>query len=192
MTGTDDQDVLLVAKPRNWWFAQRGDMTADFSNPDDHEARRPYVDRNVRWPAIVAMVEHVGQQIKARGSSVGEDEPLEVWFDQLRGGLSKAEWDVVTGWFSGPGGSVFCDPVVGINDGRHRLWETFNAVPDATVPVMDVRLTFLSRVDVQGYEQETAEDIDERLNQLSEEFKRRNAAYIRELESLRQELLSSS
>lgn len=191
MTGTNDQDVLLVAMPRKWWFAQRSDMTADFSNPDDHEARRPYVDRNVRWPAIVAMVEHVGQQIKARGSSVEEGEPLEVWFDQLRGGLSKAEWDVVTGWFSGVGGGVICDPVVGIDDGRHRLWETFNAVPDATVPVMDERLTF-SRGDDPAIRRVAAIEIGERLNRLSEEFKQRNSAYIRELESLRQELLSSS
>lgn len=191
MTGTDDQAVLLVAKPRKWWFAQRGDMTADFSNPEEVEGKRPHVDRDVRWPAIVAMVEHVGQQIQARGSSVEEGEPLEVWFDQLRGGLSKSEWDVVTGWFSGVGWGVVCGPVDGILDGRHRLWETFNAVPDATVPVLDSVLT-VNRGDDPEIKQAAATEIGGRLNQLSEEFLRRNAAYIQELESLRQELLSSS
>ncbi len=130
-------------------------------DPDKRRQRWP--DRDERdWAGIAAVVQHVIDEVAerlGRTEQVDEDDPdmgKSVVVDVELGHLEAQDQKIAREWFR-PGVGPLGDPWDGLSDGRHRLWNCWQAAPDAVLPVYSSHLHSLDQV------QEMSEDSAARL-----------------------------
>ena len=143
---------IKLTNPERYWLAVRADMPW-LRDPDVEDLRQRWSDRDERdWTSIVAAVEHVMDEIAGgRGRielddeedpEVGEHVVVDADLDHL----AVEDRKIVSGWFhahTGPVADPWGDSLV---NGRHRLWSSWQAVPDAVLPVYSAQLLWLGSI----------------------------------------------
>ncbi|MCT1479364.1 hypothetical protein [Microbacterium sp. p3-SID336] len=120
------RDVLNldVSHPDEFWYATAADgfVTQDPDVADDHA--RSYASE-ANWDLIGSVMTDVSRKLLA---ATGEE--AEISFELPD---SRADLDVILEWFS-LAERVAGDPGELVN-GRHRLWKTWRATPEAVLPI---------------------------------------------------------
>lgn len=135
--------TLHVHHPERWWFAARDDLPwLTDPHQDDNNERHP--DREQRdWAAIVRVVEAVARAIADGDHDVDGDDPTWAVVPADLVALGPEDRQIVTSWFS-VYGAPRADPWDdSLDDGRHRLWSAWRAVPAAVLPICSDLLPYL-------------------------------------------------
>ena len=145
--------TLYVPHTESWWFARRADLPW-LTDPHEDDGRVRHHDRDERaWPAIAATVQAVARAIAYGGHPVDEEDPAVAVVAVDDPGLAAADRRIVTSWFRAGSEAPAADPWDdGLVNGRHRLWATWRAVPDALLPVHSDLLAYLDDVTLMGPE----------------------------------------
>jgi hypothetical protein len=141
-----------VAHPERWWLAVCADMPW-LKDPDVEDHHQRNADRDERdWAGVAAAVQHVMNELtegRGRIEPVDEDDPSEgnhVVVDLDLEHLDATDQEIVTEWFwkgLGPIADPWDDRLV---NGRHRLWSSWKAAPEAALPVESDLLQYLDDV----------------------------------------------
>ena len=141
--------LIAVAHPERWWLAARKDVPL-LGDPDLDDGRTRYRDTvPPAWPSIADVVQKIGRMITAGDYVVQADDPVWVHIQVHLDGLNERDQEIVTQWFRGIGASPSADPGDETpNDGRHRLWASWKAHPEAALPIYSSVLPYLDGVDL--------------------------------------------
>jgi hypothetical protein len=145
-----------LAHPERYWLAVRADMPG-LQDPDLEDQHQRWPDRDGRdWAASAAAVQHVMDEVaggRGRVEQVDEEDPdagEHVVVDLDLDHLDAADEEIVSHWFwegLGPVGDPWRDRV---ENGRHRLWNSWEAAPDAVLPVYSATLSGLDSIPYEG------------------------------------------
>jgi len=143
--------TLYVPHPERWWIAARADLPW-LTAPDVDDGRVRWPDRAERqWTTVAGVVEAVARTIAYGGHDVDEDDPTAALVSIDAAGLAPADRNIVTSWFragsEAPSGDPWDD---GLTNGRHRLWNAWQAAPDALLPIYSDALAGLDDAPLMG------------------------------------------
>ncbi|WP_419707972.1 hypothetical protein [Promicromonospora sp. NFX87] len=154
--------VVEVARPRFWWRAD-GDRLREWANlqvsPDDADGYQRHEDRDdQRWDLVATAVASVGAELAAGAWTplFYEDEPTKdgrVEVD-LPSPLSPTETHIVRSWFN-DAEAVCTDPWdadLGVQNGRHRLWDALRHSSDLLLPIRGTSLRYANPYAASEYE----------------------------------------
>lgn len=169
-----------MPKPQRWWFAKKEDLWW-LTDPDEDEGRR-WADRDTRqWAAIAPIVDGVARALSA-GKYADADGDATVRVELSA--LDEADREIVLSWlqlWQAPSADAWSTTST---DGRHRLWNTWHAAPEALLPLYSALLWHADDVDempsdhLRSYRDEAAGG----LVYLSEEIAARAPGYVQELQ----------
>lgn len=142
--------LIAIAHPERWWLAVRKDVPL-LSDPDLDDGHTRHRDATApAWSSIAGVVQKVGRMIIAGDYAVHADDPVWVHVQVHLDGLDERDQKIVTQWFRGGVTSPSADPGDEMpNDGRHRLWASWTAFPQAVLPIYSNVLPHLDSVDLE-------------------------------------------
>lgn len=148
-----------VPDPNEFWFATFADgfIGVDPDVEDGYE--RTYVEGGANWKHIAEVMTDLSEQLRAARTDLAA-----ITFDLPE---STPDYHVISAWFR-TGEAVLGDPGH-LENGRHRLWRTWRAHPDAVLPV---RSAIRSVVPVVG--EPTVRDVEMVLSNAREALWERN------------------
>ncbi|MEB2529249.1 hypothetical protein [Kocuria rosea] len=130
--------TLLVDHSGCWWRAEATTLRQFVpSDPDEDDGRdnKPRnADRDAqRWAEIAAMAQRAGQELAAGRWVVNHHGATELTIE-APDDLTKTEHEILAAWlYREPVGA---DPwVTPIRNGRHRVWNSLKADPNAILPI---------------------------------------------------------
>lgn len=143
---------IYLANPERYWLAVRADMPW-IQDPDVDDQRQRWAGRDEPdWAAIAAAVQHVMDEVVAgrgRIEPMDEDEPeagehivVDVHLDHL----DAEGQEIVREWFDNHTGPVADPWEDSLENGRHRLWNSWRAASDAVLPVHSALLLWLDSI----------------------------------------------
>lgn len=131
-----------VENPERWWLAAREDLTF-LVDPDEDDGRLRWDDRFERdWANIGAAAAEIGEQLSSGMCPPDPEEPGAVLVTVRD--LAAPEMKIVRSWLIDP-------PMVDPGDdwpvnGRHRLWNCFEATPQIALLVLSQILPYLDSI----------------------------------------------
>ncbi|NKY32991.1 hypothetical protein HGA13_07875 [Nocardia speluncae] len=153
MSVGDDQSTIAggrfaVWRPRFWWIARRTDLM-NLADPDATDQRIRWSDKDkVDWSAVADTADEIAAQLE-RDDVVADhrnysDEGTLLWVDCTTRQLGEAEQIILKSWFQ-TGIPPSMDPWHRhLTDGRHRLWNSWQARPAARLPISSLLLRWAS------------------------------------------------
>lgn len=141
--------LLALPRPNEWWRASGSALLEHIyrTDPDieDGRPRYPDDDPTIDWTAIADCVTDIGQAI-AGGHIVIVDDVPHVPASQQFATLTPESARIVAGWLTDP---PVADPHnSGPTNGRHRVWNTANARPEAMLPICGDSLGYATPEDL--------------------------------------------
>lgn len=141
------KSTLYVPHAEWWWFATRDDLPW-LTDPDEDDGRVRHADRDERgWAAIATAVGTVAQSIACDEHDVDDEYPNMALVPVDLTGLGMEDKRIVKSWFRAGSEAPSTDPWKDtLTNGRHRLWATWQAEPNALLPVYSDLLVYLDDV----------------------------------------------
>ena len=124
--------VLIIQRPQELWFATAADQLVP-ADPDITDGKiRPYSLGEVNWREIAKIMTAVSRKLLQAGMDGQLPGRLRIDLSPIRETPRPGDIEVLRQWF-GPQ-EVMGDPSFQAN-GRHRLWKSWAADPDAVLPI---------------------------------------------------------
>jgi hypothetical protein len=141
---------INLANPERYWLAVRADMPW-IQDPDVEDQRQRWAGRDEPdWAAIAAAVQHVMDAVAGgRIEPVDEEDPEEgehIVVDVDLDHLDAEGQEIVSEWFDSHTGPVADPWGDSLENGRHRLWNSWQAAPDAVLPIHSDLLFWLDSI----------------------------------------------
>ncbi|MBP2193612.1 hypothetical protein [Nocardia goodfellowii] len=140
----DHTNRFAIWKPRFWWTVRKSERP-QLTDPDVSDQRVRWRNNpEVDWLAVAQFVNQVANQLDrddvfADLSRYNDDGEL-LWVDCDAAQLPDLEQNIVRAWFTSGIPPTFDPWHHSMTDGRHRLWNVWQADPEARVPVQSLIL----------------------------------------------------
>lgn len=136
-----------VHRPERFWLASRADTAGWLTDPDvdDGYVRHPDVAA-IDWLAVAMLVADAGERIATGTHELDEDGFTSIDVDVST--LAEGEREIIRWWLHGKALSPTADPwSLEPVDGRHRLWNAWEAAPSAVLPILSEALGYVDDYD---------------------------------------------